>query len=204
MLLKLPWLLQPLLWLILVYAGQRTTSSIFADSKASCAARWTSNWHASLERNWIMLWPPRCMWPGHMGGGHSFTHQGRGFMGWNGACWTCRIPQNFQRLRWMARPKWMLLGWIGPNMGKGWKLETIQLVGFRESRMAGITNICDPQAIARAVFLNPTPTEVKSIEGADFTDTFFRQDQINYLCGIAKGTNPTTKVSTRESLGCPE
>jgi hypothetical protein len=31
MLLKLPWLLQPLLWLILVYAGQRTTSSIFAD-----------------------------------------------------------------------------------------------------------------------------------------------------------------------------
>jgi hypothetical protein len=66
------------------------------------------------------------------------------------------------------------------------------------------TNICDPQAIARAVFLNPTPTEVKSIEGADFTDTFFRQDQINYLCGIAKGTNPTTKVSTRESLGCPE
>ena len=31
MLLKLPWLLQPLLWLILVYAGQRTTSSILAD-----------------------------------------------------------------------------------------------------------------------------------------------------------------------------
>eukprot|EP00182_Erythrolobus_australicus_P001335 CAMPEP_0185830244 /NCGR_PEP_ID=MMETSP1353-20130828/711_1 /TAXON_ID=1077150 /ORGANISM="Erythrolobus australicus, Strain CCMP3124" /LENGTH=266 /DNA_ID=CAMNT_0028528119 /DNA_START=54 /DNA_END=854 /DNA_ORIENTATION=- len=43
-----------------------------------------------------------------------------------------------------------------------------------------------------------------NIEGADFTDVYFRKDQQNYLCSIASGTNSKTGVSTKESLLCPE
>ncbi|CAJ1436690.1 unnamed protein product [Effrenium voratum] len=60
-------------------------------------------------------------------------------------------------------------------------------------------------AVATEMYVNgTTKMDVKSIEGADFTDTPFRADQVKYLCNIAKGVNPTTKVSTRESLACPD
>lgn len=40
------------------------------------------------------------------------------------------------------------------------------------------------------------------IDGADFTDVLLRQDEQDKLCKIAKGTNPTTKRETRETLLC--
>lgn len=41
------------------------------------------------------------------------------------------------------------------------------------------------------------------IDGSDWTDTFIRKDQQNYLCSIANGTNQITGIDTRDSLLCP-
>jgi hypothetical protein len=44
---------------------------------------------------------------------------------------------------------------------------------------------------------------LKSIEGADFTDALMRKDVQMSLCKIARGVNPKTGVATADSLGCP-
>lgn len=73
---------------------------------------------------------------------------------------------------------------------------------FELARLQG-TNFTN--AIATEMYVNSaTRMEPTTIEGADFTDTPFRKDQLAYLCSIAKGTNPVTKVDTKESLQCPE
>jgi len=75
-------------------------------------------------------------------------------------------------------------------------------VNLELARLSG-TNL--DNANCTGMYVNGTTRmEPASINGADFTDTPFRKDQLKYLCSIAKGTNPVTKVDTRESLMCPE
>ncbi|MCC3422188.1 MULTISPECIES: pentapeptide repeat-containing protein [unclassified Microcoleus] len=62
---------------------------------------------------------------------------------------------------------------------------------------ANLTN-----AILEGAFAYNTRLEGAVIDGADFTETLLRDDMIEKLCKVAKGTNPVTGRETRETLFC--
>lgn len=57
-------------------------------------------------------------------------------------------------------------------------------------------------AIFRDAVATSTSFEGAKITGADFTDAILDRYQIYLMCQRAEGTNPTTGVETRYSLGC--
>ena len=57
-------------------------------------------------------------------------------------------------------------------------------------------------AVINNGYFTETVVKVGSIEGADFSDTLLDRFAQKKLCEKAKGTNPKTKVDTRESLLC--
>ena len=74
---------------------------------------------------------------------------------------------------------------------------------YSDLESARLTNANLTNAILEGAFCTNTLFDGSIINGADFTDVYFRTSVRNKLCEVAKGNNPTTGRKTRDTLMCP-
>jgi hypothetical protein len=83
----------------------------------------------------------------------------------------------------------------------GANLEGVDLSGSLMDRVTLYKANLRDANLTEAVLTN-TLIDLTDITGADFTDALVDRYTVKKLCEIASGTNPTTGITTRDSLGC--
>ena len=75
---------------------------------------------------------------------------------------------------------------------------------YADLESARLIKVNFTNAVLEGAFATNTLLKGAIIDGADFTDVLLRPDTEQYLCSIAKGTNPVTGRNTKDTLYCPD
>lgn len=87
-------------------------------------------------------------------------------------------------------------------MKRSWRLESSNWHPHGTKFLTNAMHMCD-QDFTNANLISAL-FDGASIEGADFSDALIDRVATIKMCKVASGVNPTTGVSTAESLMCPE